>query len=93
MRLTRNQFFDLTIDFLTLHFTKYIITNHLVLNADKKLAQTYYLKDTESLIITANSFRVAINTTSFVVYEVSWAIRHNLGPQYICLPKTSEEMR
>ena len=68
--------------------------NHRVLNADKKLALTlYYLKDTGSLIMTANNIGVAINTTSPVIYEVCLAICQNLGPQYICLPKTREGMR
>ena len=64
------------------------------MNTDKKLALTlYYLKDTGSLIITANNFGVAINTASSVIYEVCLAICQNLGPQYIRLPKTREEMR
>ena len=45
--------------------------NHRQLNADKKLALTLcYLKNTGSLIMTANNFGAAINTTSSVVYEV-----------------------
>ena len=43
--------------------------------------------------MTANNFGAAINTASFVIYEVCLAICQNLGPQYICLPKAGEEMR
>ena len=60
----------------------------------KKLALTLYcLKDIGSLIMTANNFRVAINTASSVIHEVCLAICQNLGPQYIRLPKTREKMR
>ena len=61
----------------------------------KKLAQTlYYLKETGSLIMTANNFGVAINTVSSVIYEVCLAIgQKKLGPQYTRLPKTREGMR
>ena len=67
---------------------------HRALNADKKLALTLYcLRDTGSLIMTVNNFGVAINTASSVIYEVCLAIYENLGPQYVRLPKTREEMR
>ena len=40
-----------------------------------------------------NNFGVTINTASSVISEVYLAICQNLGPQYIRLGKTSEEMR
>ena len=43
----------------------------------------YYLKDKGSLSMTANSFGVAINTASVVIYEVCYAICQILGPMYI----------
>ena len=43
--------------------------------------------------MTTNNFGVAINATSFVIYEVCLAICQNLGPQYIRLPKIREETR
>ena len=43
--------------------------------------------------MTVNNFGVAINTASSVIYEVLLAIYENLGPQYVRLPKTREEMR
>ena len=61
------------------------------MNADKKLTLTlYYLKDTGSLIMTANNFRVAVNSAISVIYEVCLAICGNLGPKYIRLSKTEE---
>ena len=94
LRLTRNQFFNLTNELQPYISPSLLSPNHRALNADKKLALTlYYLKDTGSLIITANNFGVAINTASSVIYEVCLAICQNLEPQYIRLPKTREEMR
>ena len=82
LRLTRNQFFNLTNE-LQLYISPSLLSpNHCAVNTDKKLALTlYYLKDTGSLIITANNFGVAINTASSVIYEVCLAICQNLGPQ------------
>ena len=66
-------------------------TNHRELNVDKKLSLIlYYLKDTESLTMTAISFGVATNIVSSVIYDVCFAICQNLGPQYINLPNTGE---
>jgi hypothetical protein len=46
--------------------------NHRALDSAKKLAVTlYYLKDTGSLIMTANAFGIAVCTVSGVVVEVS----------------------
>ena len=93
LRLTRNQFFSLTNELEPYISPSLLSPNHRVLNADKKLALTlYYLKDTGSLIMTANNIGVAINTASSVIYEVCLAICQNLGPQF-CLPKTREEIR
>ena len=94
LHLTRNQFFNLTNELQPYISPSLLLPNHRALNADKKFAQTlYYLKDRGSLTMTANNFGVAINTVSSVIYEVCLAICQNLGPQYIRLPKTREEMR
>ena len=53
----------------------------------------YYLKDTGSLGMTANSFGIAICTASKVIVEVCRAICKYMGPKYILLPKTKNEMR
>ena len=68
--------------------------NFTALNAEKKVAITlYYLKDTGSLCMTANTFGVAINTVSAVILDVCEVISHRLGPTYIFLPRNIGEMR
>lgn len=68
--------------------------NRSALSVEKKLALTlYYLKDMGSLAMTANSFGVAKSTVSFTVGQVCNAIAIYLGPKYIKLPQTEDEMR
>jgi hypothetical protein len=68
--------------------------NYRALSTEKKLAITlYYLKDTGSLAMTANTVGIAINTASVVIAEVCTAISKNLGPKYIHMPRNYEEMR
>ena len=60
----------------------------------KKLALTlYFYKDTGSLGITANTFGVAINTTSAVIAEVCEVNTKKMGPKYIHLPRSQESMQ
>ena len=68
--------------------------NYRALTSEKKLAITlYYLKDTGSLGMTANSFGVAICTTSLVISDVCNAICKHMGHKYLHLPRTLDEMR
>ena len=68
--------------------------NRTALSAEKKLALTlYFLKDTGSISMTANSFGVTKNTVSVTVFEVCQAITMFLGQKYIGLPRTMDEMR
>ena len=68
--------------------------NYRSLSSMKKLGITlYYLKDTGSLLMTANAFGVAICTVSTVVIEVSTVISKVLGPNYLHLPADMDEMR
>ena len=68
--------------------------NRTALSAEKKLALTlYFLKDMGSLSMTANVFGVARSTVSVIVSQVCKALTFNVGPNYISLPKTEEEMR
>ena len=63
-------------------------------SAEKKLALTlYFLKDTGSIRMTANAFGVAKSTVSIIVHDVCQAITSYLGPKYIRLPRTVDEMR
>ena len=68
--------------------------NYRAIPIEKRIALTlYYLKDTGSLGMTANSFGVAICTASKVIAEVCEAITKVIGPQYIYLPKSEQEMK
>ena len=67
--------------------------NYRSLSAEKKLAVIlYFLKNTGSLTMTANTFGIHQSTTSKVIMEVCEAIVTHLVPKYITLPKTREEM-
>ena len=67
--------------------------NYRSLSAEKTLAVIlYFLKDTGSLTMTANTFGIHQSTTSKVIMEVCEAIVTHLAPKYITLPKTREEM-
>ena len=58
--------------------------NFRALSSKTKIALTlYYLKDKGSLSMTANSFGIAINTASVVIYVLCSSICQTLGPMYI----------
>ena len=64
-----------------------------VLSVEKQLAMTlYFLKDQGSLRMTGNTFGVAVCTLSVVLRKVCALITWELGPRYISLPATEEEM-
>ena len=64
-----------------------------VLSVEKQLAMTlYFLKDQGSLAMTANGFGVAFCTVSVVVRKVCYIITNVLGPKYIKLPTTNEQI-
>ena len=68
--------------------------NYRALSTEEKLAVTlYYLKDTGSLAMTANTFGIAVNTASVIIGEVCKVITKNLGPKYIYMPQDCDEMR
>ena len=68
--------------------------NRRALCADKKVAITLcFLKDCGTLSMTANSFGIASNTASAVINEVCNAIVLYVGPKYLHLPKTNQEMK
>jgi len=67
--------------------------NYRKLSLEKKVALTlYYLKDTGSIWMTANTFGIHQCTVSKVIHEVCSAITNKLGPQYVFLPQTISEM-
>ena len=64
-----------------------------MLPANKKLAiPLYFLKDTGSILITANVFGTEFSTASKIIHDVCKAITKHLGSTYIRLPRTEEEM-
>ena len=65
-----------------------------VLSVEKQLAfALYFLKDQGSLSMTANAFRIAFFTVSMTVRKVCDVIATVLGPMYIKLPSTEQEMK
>ena len=71
-----------------------ISPNRRAIPADKKVAITlYYLKDTGSLNMTANTFGIAICTTSAILMQVCNAIVKHIGPNYLKFPKDSDEIQ
>ena len=65
-----------------------------VISVEKQLALTlYFLKDQGSIPMTANAFGVAFCTVSVVVRKVCAVITNMLGPRYIKLPATEQEMK
>ena len=93
-RLEEASFFD-----LASHLRPYIspnpnLPNRRAICANKKVAITlYFLKDYGTVSITANSFGIATNTASAVINKVCNAIVLYVGPKYLHLPKTNQEMK
>ena len=93
-RMTRQEFDDLC-EQLRPHISPNPKSpNRRALTVEKKVAVAlYYLKDTGSMWMTANTFGIHQCTVSKVVFEVCEAITTHLGPEYIHLPRTAEEMQ
>ena len=92
-RMSRDLFTNLVFELRDYISPDPLSPNYRALTAEKKLAITlYYLKDTGSLAMTANSFGIAICTASAVISEVCKAISKYLGPKYLYLPKNQTEM-
>ena len=65
--------------------------NYRAISSMKKVGITlYYLK--VILSMTANAFGVSICTVSKIIREVCSAITYRLGPKYVRLPQTEEDM-
>ena len=93
-RMSRDLFMSVLDEFRPFLTPKPNSHNHRALTADKKLAMTlYYLKDTRSLNMTADSFGVAICTVSSVIYQACHSISTYLGPKYLHLPRNENEIR
>ena len=94
LRMARGDFMKLVEELRPYVEPDLLSPNWSALSAHKKVAITlYYLKDTGSIRMTANSFGVAGCTVSNTDCEVCQAISAKLGPKYIKLPTTLGEMR
>ena len=93
-RLTKDKFFQL-VDLLRPYISpKGTSPNYRALNTETNLAVSlYYLKDTGSIWMTANTFGIHQSTASKVILEVCKAITTNLGPALLYMLKTEEEMK
>ena len=93
-RMGRQAFLNLAAELEPFIAPKTNTPNHRFLSTEKKLAVTlYYLKDTGSLWMTANTFGIHQCTVTKTIAEVCHTISNELGPRYIYLPKNDEEMR
>ena len=93
-RLSRREFYSLLSELEPDISPDLKSPNYRALTACTKLAVTlYYLKDTGSLSMTANSFGIAVCTASTVIAQVCKAICRRMAPNYIHLPKTHADMR
>lgn len=62
------------------------------INAEKNAAVWCYLKETGSLWMTGNAFFIHQCTVSKTIIEVSNAINSIIGPQFLYLPKSMNNM-
>ena len=93
-RMTREEFFKLVHELRPYISPDESSPNYRALTAEKRLAVAlYYLKDTGSLVMTANTLGIAICTASHVIFQVCQTISSVLGPKYISLPETTSQMR
>ena len=94
VRMSKQSFYDLVHKLHPVIGPKPNTPNYRYLTTEKKLAATlYYLKDTGSLWITANTFGIHQCTVTKIVTQVCHAINTVLGPTYLHLPRDVNEMR
>lgn len=68
--------------------------NYLAFSVEKKVAvMLYYLKDTGTIWMTANTFGIHQCTVYRIVLQVYSAVSTHLCPKYIHLSRTEDEMR
>ena len=92
--MTKECFLELAADIHPVISPKPNCPNYRYLTTEKKLAITlYYLKDTGSLWMTANTFGIHQCTVSKTLKIVCKAINNVVGPKYLYLPKNKEDMR
>ena len=92
-RMSRNSFHQLCDELRT-----YIERQETVMrpstSVEKQVAMTlYYLSDEGRMRKTANSFGISRSTVSVIVRRVTSAITQYLGPKYISLPLTADDVK
>lgn len=89
-RMSRDNFVNLA-DQLRPHISPDPSNPRLGLSVEKKLAVTlHYLKDTGSIIVTANAFGISRSTVSSTVKTVCAAIDNYIGSVYLKIPNGDE---
>ena len=92
LRMTKDDFIHL-VDQLRMDIQSDENAVREALSPEKKVAMTlYYLKDQGSYLMTCNAFGVGKSTLSYVLKDVCKAINLRVGPTYLRLPETNEEM-
>ena len=92
-RMPKEQFLNLCEELRPFISPSQASPNYRKISIEKKVALTlYYLKDTGSIWMTANTFGSHQCTVSKVIHEVCSALTKKVGPHYIYLPKTVPEM-
>ena len=93
-RMTKSEFHELADQLANVISPTANSPNYRALSTEKKLAVTlYFLKDTGSLSMTANTFGIHVSTVSVVLHEVCKAIAESLGPKLLSLPSNVVQMR
>ena len=71
------------------------LTNmHQPIDVEKQVAVTlHYLSDEGRLRISANAFGISRASTSIIIRRMTQAISMHMGPKYITLPKTEEDVK
>ncbi len=93
-RMSKQSFYNLVDKLHPVIGPKPNTPNYRFLTTEKKLAATlYYLKDTGSLWMTANTFGIHQCTVTKIITQVCHAINSVLGSIYLHLPRDVNEMR
>ena len=92
LRMSKSSFFKLC-DAVRPFLVKQCRNMRMPVSVEKQVAVTlYYLSDESRYRKVANAFRLAKCTVSMIVRRVCTVISIVLGPQYIKLPKTENEL-
>ena len=92
--MSKECFFEILGDLKPLLDPKPNCSNYRFLSAEKKLAITlYYLKDTDSPWMTANTFGIHQCTVSKTIVQVCKAVIAILGADYLQLLCSENDMR